>query len=188
MHLGPTDLRCCNWTRPIYGRTQKKNHSSPRLHQSMEGSRHETNIWFETNKELPIFLTSLLFGPRSPFWAASCPSKRLFFLKIFILRSTNTLLYTAHQGGLVLLWYGLQRPEITSTVIATWSVFVLFGWRFVFRDNHETGRARALPFRCHHDSGKQLSCFSPTSEIPKVSNTNCMLNRQTFQGILCVST
>ena len=63
--------------------------SSPRLHQSMEGSRRETNIWFETNSQ-PNFLTPLPFGPRSPFWTASCPSKLLFF-KGFILRSTNTL-------------------------------------------------------------------------------------------------
>ena len=38
-----------------------------------------------------LFFTSLPFGPRLPFWTASCPSKLLFFLKGFILRSTNTL-------------------------------------------------------------------------------------------------
>ena len=51
-HLVRTDLRCCNWTRPIYGRTPKKIDSSQRLHQPMEGNRHETNSWFETNEEV----------------------------------------------------------------------------------------------------------------------------------------
>ena len=32
---------------------------------------------------------------------------------------------------LILLWYGLGRPVITSE-IGNWSVFVLFGWRLVF--------------------------------------------------------
>ena len=31
-----------------------------------------------------------------------------------------------------MLQYGLGRPVITSE-IGTWSVFVLLGWRFVFR-------------------------------------------------------
>ena len=31
------------------------------------------------------------------------------------------------------LWYGLGRPVITPLKIGNnWSVFVLFGWRFVF--------------------------------------------------------
>ena len=30
-----------------------------------------------------------------------------------------------------MLWYGLGRPVITSE-IGNWSVFVLFGWQFVF--------------------------------------------------------
>ena len=38
--------------------------------------------------------------------------------------------YAAHQGGLVLR-YGLGRPVITPPK-GNWSVFVLFGWRFVF--------------------------------------------------------
>ena len=38
-------------------------------------------------KSQPNFLTSLLFGPRSTFWAVSCPPKVLFFLKRFFLRS-----------------------------------------------------------------------------------------------------
>ena len=32
---------------------------------------------------------------------------------------------------MLLLWYGLGRPVITSE-IGNWSVFVLLGWRFVF--------------------------------------------------------
>ena len=32
---------------------------------------------------------------------------------------------------IALLWYGLGRPVITSE-IGNWSVFVLFGWYFVF--------------------------------------------------------
>ena len=32
---------------------------------------------------------------------------------------------------IILLWYGLGRPVITSE-IGHWSVFVLSGWRFVF--------------------------------------------------------
>ena len=31
----------------------------------------------------------------------------------------------------ILLWYGLERPVITSE-IGNWFVFVLLGWRFVF--------------------------------------------------------
>ena len=46
-------------------------------------------------KTWPNLLDSLLFGPRSPFWTASCPSK-LLFLKSFIIRSTNTLFAINH--------------------------------------------------------------------------------------------
>ena len=45
-------------------------------------------------------------------------------------RISDISAYAAHQGGLV-LWYGLGRPVITSE-IGNWSVFVLFGWYFVF--------------------------------------------------------
>ena len=38
--------------------------------------------------------------------------------------------YAAHQDGLV-LWYGLQKAG-DDLKICNWSVFVLFGWRFVF--------------------------------------------------------
>ena len=37
--------------------------------------------------------------------------------------------YSAHQGGLVLL-SSLGRP-VSTTEIGNWSVFVLFGWRFL---------------------------------------------------------
>ena len=45
-------------------------------------------------------------------------------------RISHISAYAAHQGGLV-LWYDLGRPVITSE-IGHWSVFVLFGWRFIF--------------------------------------------------------
>ena len=46
-------------------------------------------------KSQPDFLTSLLFGPRSPFWTASCPSKLLFFWKdlFFVLRIPCQILF-----------------------------------------------------------------------------------------------
>ena len=39
--------------------------------------------------------------------------------------------YATHQGGLVVLRYGLGRPVITPKM-GNWSVFVLLGWHFVF--------------------------------------------------------
>ena len=34
-------------------------------------------------------------------------------------------------GLALVLWYGLGRPVVTLK-IGNWTVFVLFGWRFVF--------------------------------------------------------
>ena len=36
-----------------------------------------------------------------------------------------------HEYHVILLWCGLGRPVITPKT-GNWSVFVLFGWRFVF--------------------------------------------------------
>ena len=49
---------------------------------------------------------------------------------------------------MLLLWYGLGRPVITSE-IGNWSVFVLLGWRFVFgiimkRDGREPTSSDAI--------------------------------------------
>ena len=52
-------------------------------------------------KNEPDFLTCLLFGPRSPFWTASCPSELLFF-EVFLLRSTNTLFVVASKFAYIL--------------------------------------------------------------------------------------
>ena len=45
-------------------------------------------------------------------------------------RISHIFAYAPHQGGLVLC-YDLGRPVITPKT-GNWSVFVLFGWRFVF--------------------------------------------------------
>ena len=37
--------------------------------------------------------------------------------------------------------------------IGNWSVFRIAWMAFRIQDDHEMGKARALPFRCHHDSG-----------------------------------
>ena len=66
-------------------------------------------------------------------------------------RISHISAYAVHQGGLV-LWYGLGRPVITPPK-GNWSVFVLFGGRFVFGTILRwDGREPAL-VRCHHDSG-----------------------------------
>ena len=51
-----------------------------------------------------------------------------------------------------MLWYGLGRPVITSE-IGNWSVFVLLGWRFVFRIIMKWDGREPHIVRCHHDSG-----------------------------------
>ena len=56
--------------------------------------------------------------------------------------------------------------------IGNWSVFVSFGWRFVFgiimrRD----GREEPAPFRCHHDSGNNKAASLLLLSPVKVSST-----------------
>ena len=52
-------------------------------------------------------------------------------------------------GVIVRPWKAGNYPKIGN-----WSFFVIVWMASRIRDNHEMGRARALPFRCHHDSGK----------------------------------
>ena len=54
------------------------------------------------------------------------------------------------QGSL--LSYGLGRPVINSE-IGQWSVFVLFGWRFVFGIIMNWDGREPHIVRCHHSSG-----------------------------------
>ena len=55
-----------------------------------------------------------------------------------------------------LLWYGLERPVITSKM-GNWSVFVLLGWRFVFGIIMRRDGREPAPFRCHRDSGNNTA-------------------------------
>ena len=59
---------------------------------------------------------------------------------------------------------------------------------FHIRYNHERGKARALPFRCHHDSGVNKAFSLVLLSVAKVSNIIDVFNKQTCQVILCVST
>ena len=47
----------------------------------------------------------------------------------------------------------------------------------------------SVPLRCHHDSGTTVisSCFSHTSDIKKVINTEDMVNRQACRDTLCLT-
>ena len=57
------------------------------------------------------------------------------------------------------LWYGLEKPVITSG-IGNWSVFVLFGWRFVFGIIMKWDRREPHIVRCHHGSGGNIQAAS----------------------------
>ena len=66
--------------------------------------------------------------------------------------------------------------------------FHIVGMAFRIRENHEMGRAKALPFRCHHDHGIDKAASLLLLSSAKASNTKDLLNKQTCQGILCIST
>ena len=105
------------------------------------------------------------------------------FFKWFILRSTNTLLYVAHQGGLV-LWYQLRRPEITSKYVVGLFSFCLDGVSYSGRSWDGKEGREPFPSRCHCDSGINKAPSPLLLSYSKVSNTKDMLNRQTCQEIL----
>ena len=72
--------------------------------------------------------------------------------------------------------------------IGNWSVFVLFGWRFVFGiimrwEAREHVHSDAIT-TMGNSKAASLLCLS----FAKVSNTKDLLKRQTCPGILCVST
>ena len=82
-----------------------------------------------------------------------------------------------------MLWYGLGRPVITPK-IGHWSVFVLFGWRFVFGiimrwDGREPAPADAITTLGNNKVASLLLLRSA-----KVSGTKDLLDRPTCQGIL----
>ena len=71
--------------------------------------------------------------------------------------------------------------------ICNWSVFVLFGWRFVLGIIMRWD-GKSVPSRCHRDSGINKAASLLILSYAKVSDTKDVVNRQTCQGILCVPT
>ena len=61
--------------------------------------------------------------------------------------------------------------------IGNWSVFVLFGWRFVFGIIMGWEGKGTLPFRCHHDRGIKKAASLLLLSFAKVSNTKDLLDR-----------
>ena len=77
--------------------------------------------------------------------------------KDFILRGEAIL--AVRQGSILLLWYGLGRPVITSE-IGNWSVFVLFGWHFVLGIIMKWDGWEPHIVRRHHGSGEIIKAVS----------------------------
>ena len=74
--------------------------------------------------------------------------------------------------------------------IGNWSVFVFFGWRFVSGmimgwEGREPFLSDAIGF---WEIIKLPLSYQVLVSIAKVNNTKDLLDRQTCQGILCVST
>ena len=72
--------------------------------------------------------------------------------------------------------------------IGNGSVFVLFGWRFVFEKIMRWEGREPFSSRCHNASGINKAAALLLASFAKVSNTKDLLKRQTCPGILCVST
>ena len=115
------------------------------------------------------------------------PHLRLMFLfvELGFARISHISAYATHQGSLV-LWYGVGRQVIILR-IGHWSVFVLFGWRFVFGIIMRWEGREPFSFRYHHDCGISKAVSLLLLSFAKVSNTKDMLRRQTWQETLCVS-
>ena len=65
-------------------------------------------------------------------------------------------------------------------------LFIQCGWRIVFGIITRWDQREPFPSRCHHDAGNDKAASPLLLGVPKVSNTNDMLSRQTCQGITCV--
>ena len=86
-----------------------------------------------------------------------------------------------------MLSYGFGRPVITPK-IGNWSVFVLLRWRFVVRIIIKRDGREPHIVRCHHDSrNNKVGSLLRLLRLNKASNTKDQLNRQTCNGIPCVS-
>ena len=108
--------------------------------------------------EYPLKTMGRIFVPRTN----TVPSQNLG--RVFV-RGTNTVMVRPWKAGNYLK-------------ILNFSVFVLFGWRFVFGIIMRWEGREPVSSRCHRAVSLLLS-------FAKVSNTKDMLYRQTYLGILC---